>query len=115
MVSECEFCADDFFDECGSCGGCRDCGTCYCDDDDAYDDFYDAGENTSIEQDGYAAAQYRRNIMEKGLTHEEIAYAAFMLYLDRVEDGCTDADDELANWYAAEKKLIEREKRSCAL
>jgi hypothetical protein len=34
---------------------------------------------------------------------------------DRVEDGCTDADDELANWYAAEKKLIEREKRSCAL
>ena len=40
---------------CPICGGCLDCFECHCVEyvDDC-DDFYDDGENESIEQDGYA-------------------------------------------------------------
>lgn len=40
-------------DECDVCEGCRECGSCFCGEDDHREEFYDPGENESIEQDGY--------------------------------------------------------------
>jgi hypothetical protein len=45
-------------------------------------------------------------------THDEIKYKAYMVYLDRIEDGCKDADDAVANWYEAEKQLEKERKRT---
>ena len=43
----CEYCGEEW-DLCPICGGCPDCGDCFC------EEFYDDGENDTIEEGGYA-------------------------------------------------------------